>query len=303
MSKLNSGASATPGGEPQVRAVRDRGARRDSVNFTAAAISAHGNDVRPRRQRVQAIETGMGVLKALTELGGRASLTVLSRHIQENPAKVHRYLASLVEEGLLVQDPVSAHYLLGPESIRIGLAAMRLADPTRVAEPELIKLRERLEMTCFVAVMGNAGPTIVRFEEPGLPVTLNVRVGTVLPLLWSATGHVCLAFLDGTRVRALATKELRRATASRRALLAPRDPMAVIRSEVHDRGMAVVKDTNLQGISALAAPIFDFSGRAKAVLTVLGPTGSFDLSADAEVARVLLETAGAISDALGFVRA
>ena len=163
--------------------------------------AGHGG-ARPRRQRVQSIATGMGILKGLADLGGRASLTDLARRCGENPAKVHRYVASLAEEGLLAQDPVSAHYLLGPEAIRIGLAAMRLADPTRVAEPELIRLREALEMTCFVAVMGNLGPTIVRFEEPGLPVTLNVRVGSVLSLLWSATGRICLTFLDDSHLRA-----------------------------------------------------------------------------------------------------
>src|SRR5690606_40597397 len=92
--------------------------------------------------------------------------------------------------------PVSLQYYLGAGAIQIGLAAMRLADPLRVAEPALIRLRESLEMTCFIAVMGNKGPTIVRFEEPGLPVTLNVRVGSVLSLLRSATGRLFLAYPD-----------------------------------------------------------------------------------------------------------
>jgi DNA-binding IclR family transcriptional regulator len=282
-----------------MRAITGQDAPRNARGASTVAATTRGNDARPRRQRIQAIQTGMGILKGLTQLGGRASLTALSRHIDENPAKVHRYLASLVAEGLLLQDSVSAQYLLGPESIRIGLAAMRLADPTRVAEPELVKLRERLEMTCFVAVMGNKGPTIVRFEEPGLPVTLNVRVGTVLSLLWSATGRICLAFLDDSHIRALAAEELAAAPAKRRALLNGRDPVGVIQADVRRHGLAIVKDTNLQGISAIAAPILDFSNRVQAVLTVLGPTGSFDLAADAVVARTLAKAARDISDALG----
>lgn len=276
-------------------------ASRNHENGAATHASRQPQEARPRRQRVQSIATGMGILKALADLGGRASLTQLARHIAENPAKVHRYVASLVEEGLLAQDPVSAHYLLGPEAIRIGLAAMRLADPTRVAEPELIRLRERLEMTCFVAVMGNKGPTIVRFEEPGLPVTLNVRVGSVLSLLWSATGRVCLAFLDDSYLRRLARAELQAASAERRALLDSGDPVAAIQREVRACGLAIVRDTNLQGISAVAAPISDFSGRVQAVLTVLGTTGSFDCTAGGAVARALADAAQAISRALGHV--
>jgi DNA-binding IclR family transcriptional regulator len=49
--------------------------------------------------------------------------------------------------------------------------------------------------------MGNKGPTIVRIEEPGLPVTVNARVGSVMPLLWSATGRVFLGMLDDPACR------------------------------------------------------------------------------------------------------
>lgn len=270
--------------------------------MTSTTVQKKGGTPRPRRQRVQSIATGMRILKGLAELGGRASLTVLSRHVAENPAKVHRYITSLMEEGLVSQDPASAHYLLGAEAIRVGLAAMRLADPIREAEAELIHLREKLEMTCFIAVMGNKGPTIVRFEEPGLPVTLNVRVGSVLPLLWSATGRVCLGFLDDSRVSTLAQEELTQASSERRAKLDQADPIGSIQREVRSAGMAIVRDTNLQGISAIAVPIFDFTERARAILTVLGTTGSFDTAANGDVAKLMLEMAESISRSLGHSR-
>lgn len=254
---------------------------------------------RDRRQRVQAATTGMALLKALARLGGRATLTGLARHVDENPAKVHRYLISMMEEGLVEQDPISLQYFLGAEAIQIGLVAMRLADPLRIAEPALIRLRQSLGMTCFMAVMGNKGPTIVRFEEPGLPVTLNVRVGSVLPLLWSATGRVFLAYLDDMQVESLAKEELSRISPEQRASLHPQDPIGELKREVRDAGMAVVRDTNLQGISAISVPVYDFSDHVAAVLTVLGATGSFDAHPHSDVARALQAESRAISQSLG----
>jgi DNA-binding IclR family transcriptional regulator len=145
-----------------------------------------------RRQRVQAAETCLAVLKALAGLGGRASLTAIGAAVDESPAKVHRYLASLMAEGLVEQDRGGTQYALGREAIHIGLAAMRQNDPVRMSEPALQHLRESLQVTSFVAVMGNMGPTIVRFEEPSLPITVNVRVGSVMSMLWSATGRAFL---------------------------------------------------------------------------------------------------------------
>lgn len=240
----------------------------------------------------------MAVLKGLARLGGRASLTILATHIDESPAKVHRYLASLVEEGLVAQDSAS-QYFLGPEAIHIGLAAIRQVDPIRVAEASLIRLRESLEVTCFLAVMGNKGPTIMRFEEPGLPVTVNVRTGSVLSLVWSATGRVFLGLLDESRARAMAHDEIAAASSEMLAQLPAADPIGTLQREVRATGCAVVKDVYLRGISAVAAPVYDFSGRLCAVITALGATGGFDATADGSIAKSVRSEAEQTSLALG----
>lgn len=256
---------------------------------------------RERRQRVQAAETGLAVLKGLGRLGGRASLSVLAAHVGESPAKVHRYLASLVEEGFVTQAAGSQQYVLGAEAIALGLAAMRQAEPIRAAEASLSRLRESLSLTCFVAVMGNKGATIVRFEEPWLPISVNARVGSVLPLLWSATGRVFLAWQrDDARLRAMAEQELAEAPPDLRLPLGNGDPITRLAQAVLAAGCATVKDTNLRGISAVSAPVFDHGGRVSAALTVLGPTGAFDASADGEAARAVRLEAQAVSAGLGY---
>ncbi|RAS00382.1 IclR family transcriptional regulator [Cupriavidus alkaliphilus] len=255
---------------------------------------------RERRQRVQSAVTGMAVLKGLARLGGRASLTALAAHIDESPAKVHRYLVSLVEEDLVAQEPGTQQYHLGFEALQIGMAAMRQADPIRLAEASLVRLRETLEVTCFIAVMGNKGPTIMRFEEPGLPVTVNVRAGSVMPLLWSATGRVFLGLLDEKGVLAQAREELAAASPARLAQLDASDPIGALRRAVQADDCAWVRDTNLTGISAVAAPVRDYTGRVCAVLTALGATGGFDPAIDGPIGSAVRREARAVSTALGF---
>lgn len=270
---------------------------------TIADDSAGANDEpreRGRRQRVQSAETGMVVLKGLARLGGRASLTALAQHVQQSPAKVHRYLMSLVEEELVAQDADSQHYHLGLEAMLIGVAAMRQADPVRASEAALIRMREAHEVTCFIAVMGNKGPTIVRFEEPGLPVTVNVRIGSVMSMVWSAAGRVFLGLLDDTHVRAMAEEELAAASPELLAQLDARDPIGVLRDEVRKARGASVRDTNLKGISAIAAPIYNYDGRLVAVLTALGATGGFDSRIDGPIGQSVYREALAASAALGY---
>ena len=66
-------------------------------------------------------------------------------------------------------------------------------------------------------------------------------------------------------------------------------------------GCAAVKDTNLKGISAVAAPLFDANGHLCASLTALGATGGFDSSIDGPIATALRKEAETISAALGYV--
>ena len=253
-----------------------------------------------RRQRVQSAEMGMGILKALSRLGGAASLTAVAAEVGESTAKVHRYMASLAQEGLVEQDPATQRYYLGREAIRIGLAALRQCDPIRLGESALVRLREELEVTCFLAIMGNKGPTILRFEEPGLPVTINVRAGSVLPMLWSATGQVFLSYMDDMIIRRQAEEELTQATPEQRASLQDRDPIESLRKEVRSRGCSMIKDTLLSGIGAVAAPVFDHTGRVCAVLTALGAARGFDTRPDGKIASLVIRNAAEISAALGF---
>ena len=254
-----------------------------------------------RRQRVQAAETCLAVLKALTTLGGRASLTAIGAAVDESPAKVHRYLASLMAEGLVEQDRGGTQYALGSEAIRVGLAAMRQSDPIRVAEPALLHLRETLQVTSFVAVMGNLGPVIVRFEEPSLPVTVNVRVGSVMSMLWSATGRAFFAFMDDRRqVDALGQQELEQAPAAKRALLSKKDPLNSLRAEIRAAGCASIRDINLPGISAVAAPVYDYTGHVVAVLCALGASGGFDPDPQGAIARAICAEAATVSASLGY---
>lgn len=254
-----------------------------------------------RRQRVQSAEMGMAVLKGLAGLGGNAGLTALATHVGESPAKVHRYLVSLIQEGMVEQEAGSQRYFLGPGLIQIGLAAMRQAEPIRLAEPALIRLRESLEITCFVAVMSNKGPTIMRFEEPGLPVTVNVRAGSVMSMLFSATGRVYLGLLDEARIRKIAEDELASSSAEMRAMLPATNAIDSVRAEVRALRCAVVRDIYLPGISAVAAPIYDFTGRVCASITALGPSGGFDPSADGVIGKAVCLEARETSARLGYV--
>ena len=252
-----------------------------------AAVANEPNAHAPtaRRRRVQSAETGMGILKALARLGGAASLTALAQAVDESTAKVHRYLASMVEEGLVTQDAASQRYVLGPEAIHIGQAALRQCDPIRAGEPALLQLQAELGATCFLAVV------------------VNVRAGSVLPLLWSATGQVFMALGAGAALTAQAQQEWARATPRQKAVLPDAAAIDALCQQVRTQGFASVQDLLLPGISAAAAPLRRHDGAVVGALTALGATGGFDARPGGDAVGRLCAAAASVSAQLGFLNA
>lgn len=270
-------------------------------NATPPSPPAGAVPARPasRRSKVQSAGTGMAVLKTLAAMGGAAPLTALAGRLGESPAKIHRYLASLVEAGFVIQDPATSRYVLGPESLAIGLAAMRQSDALTLAAAELARLSESHDLSCFVSVLGNAGPTIVRWSEPVQPVAVNVRVGSVMPVLWSATGRAFGAFARSAVLDALVAGELAGATPAHRRQLPDREAVDRLFGDIRSLGCAPVRDVMLNGISAVAAPVFNADGAVTVVMTALGPTGAFDPAPDGETALAVCRAAAAVSKRLG----
>src|SRR5580704_3342395 len=239
---------------------------------------------------IQSVEIGLRVAKVLAESPGALQLKELAARAGLSASKTHRYLVSLARVGLVQQ--VDGRYDLGGMALGFGLAALARIDVVRSASPALASVRDRTGATTFLAVWGYNGPTIVRWEESSHPVTLNVRVGSIMPLLTSATGRLFAAFLPAEQTDAMQ----RGAAASRRVLNDFRRLQAKIRST----GISPADGTQLASVSALSAPIFDVDGRSVAATTSLGPRGDFDCSANGPPARVLLAVTRELSAALGY---
>ncbi|WP_028241342.1 IclR family transcriptional regulator [Stutzerimonas azotifigens] len=247
----------------------------------------------PRRQKVQAAEVGTDILRGLAELAPATSLSRLAEHVGMPASKVHRYLQALIASGFAEQDVSTNHYGLGPAALFVGLAAIGRLDVVKVATPALAELRDQVNETCFLAVWGNHGPTVVHVEQAVRAVTLVTQVGSVLPLLGSSTGLVFNAFLPDAETTPLREAELARPDARDAAAL------AATTEAIRRTHLQPVHGLLMAGVHALSAPLFATGGRLVGVLTVVGAAPGFTAEADGEAARRLLASARAISARMG----
>lgn len=243
---------------------------------------------------IQSVEIAARILAALAAGGGSMPLRDLAAAAGMHRGKVHRYLTSLARAGLVSREAEFGHYGIGPLAITAGLAGLNRLDPIRLAYAALPALRDAIGETAVLAVWGERGATVIALEESARAVTLNVRVGSVLPIATSAIGRVFAAYLPESawsRV-ALAERGKGRGAAQRGLARA----IAAVRRD----GVARIEGTLIPGLNALAAPVFDHRGKLAVVLGVVGRRETLAAGTAAPATGALRKAAAALSRELGY---
>jgi len=252
------------------------------------------------RAGIQSVEVGFGLLDVLSRSHGPLMLRDLAAAAGMSAAKAHRYLVSFQRLQLVVQD-TGTRYDLGPAALKLGLASLSRLDAVKLARARVADLMGKIGHTLALAVWGNHGPTIVHWEESPQAVTVNLRLGDVMPLLSSATGRCFAAYLSKDAITPLLKDELARAQKQgRRDVPATLAEARAMLDEVRKRGAARVVDTLLPGIVGFCAPVFDSDGHIALGMVALGPTGTFDPEWDGAVDVPLRAAATRLSRDLGW---
>jgi DNA-binding IclR family transcriptional regulator len=247
-------------------------------------------------QGIKSIEVGARVLTALEQGRGPMGLSEVARGADLHPAKVHRYLASLIRTGLASQNPTSGLYDLGPASRRLGVEALRRTDAVSTVSAYAMELRDQTGHTANVGVWTDAGPTLVRWDTGAHALPIVVRLGSTLPLLDSAFGFVFLAYLPEAITREVIKAQQRQGTTRRASAAEIRE---IRETTCRDR-FARTTNQMIFGLAALAAPVFGPGGGLEVVLGLVLPSRLMTAADAKRLGTVLKTTADQASAELGY---
>lgn len=253
------------------------------------------------RGGVQSIEVGMHILKTLAAAGTELSLNEISERSGVHPSKIHRYLVSFIHTGM-VQKTAHGRYDLGNYVLELGVNYLSRLDPSSVALPVMEELRGETEEGIILNVWGDAGSTVIRWFQSRHPISVGIRPGATFMTTMSASGRVFLAWLPEEVTRPVVEAELERLERENHPLR-PKNLAEIerIKQETREHGLARVVGHSVKGVSALAAPIFDYRGEITLTLALFGFSSSFDADWDGANARLLKSAAERISRQSGWI--
>lgn len=248
---------------------------------------------------VQSIELGARLLSALAEEAEPMMLKDLANVAGFASAQAHAYLVSYRKIGLVDQDQETGKYMLGPFAIEIGMARMRSADPMKLARETVVELSRETMLNVALVVWGTFGPTIVQVQESGSQLNMNTRPGAVYSMSGTASGALFSAFLPEQIVKEAVRMEKGEGPASKRVgrhrFMSKKEL-----DGIRERGFAAVEDPPVPGISAYAAPVFDYAGQMVLAITIIGQDHDLEDRAESEFIPALLAATRRLSYELGY---
>jgi DNA-binding IclR family transcriptional regulator len=232
-------------------------------------------------------------------------------------AKAHRYLVSLIRVGLVGQDAATGLYDLGALALEIGLASLGRLDAVKLADDTMASLRETTSETVALATWGNFGPTYIRLLQSRRLVTINLQIGSVTPLTYTASGLCFAAFMPENETEELLRNELARNRNEKLDAPQSKKALAPLLAETREHGLARiigrldpsatrapyrsrVAERLLAGFNAFSAPVFDHGGHMRFALTVVGSSAHIDDAWDGSIARETKAHAQQLSRRLGY---
>jgi DNA-binding IclR family transcriptional regulator len=141
---------------------------------------------------------------------------------------------------------------------------------------------------------------VVWIEESGQAVRMNLRIGTVLPVMSTAIGRVFAAYMAPAAVKKIVRLQRGRIEGAGGPGELDRAETAGMLADIRSRGLARIDATLVSGVAAFAAPIRDYQGSVAAVVAAIGRSQEFDLRWSGAVAGALKALAATISGRLGY---
>ena len=246
---------------------------------------------------IQSVERAAAILGALGSGTPRLGVTEIAERVGLAKPTVYGLLRTLEKHDLVVQDPDSGKYSLGPGVLQLGNAYL---DGSELRARSLLwaeALAQRANEAVWVATLSGTRVIVLHHVfRPDNTVQI-LEVGAAIPWHACALGHAIVAQLPATasaRVMAGDLVPLTGRTKTTRAALSR------ALAQVRKNGYAVEDQEATVGDAGVAAPIMNRHGTVAGAIGVVGPVERLLASGTRdELARAVVDAARSVSRDLG----
>ncbi|MBO8164532.1 MAG: IclR family transcriptional regulator [Brevibacillus sp.] len=246
---------------------------------------------------LSSVRNSCKLLKVFLDSPKELGVTELSRRLQLSKGAVHKLLATLEAEGFIRQNETTKQYTLGYTLLELGNKVIKNHDIVDFSTPYLRQLLDETKELVVLCVLDKRDAIYVAKMDSPHPIRFTVEIYRRFPPYATSGSRVLLAYQsEEFQEKVLSNVELKTYTPySFTSVEEIKENLKTIK----ERGYEISANRRNQGVTGLAAPVFDATGEAVAAISVIGPTDR--VAPQLEVIRThLLATTKAMSEQLGY---
>ena len=188
-------------------------------------------------------------------------------------------------------------YRIGAAVLRLGFEYIASLDVSELGRPLVERLRDESGLSAQVVIRDGTEVVIIARAAAASAFASNVNVGTRLPAHATILGRILLSATDDKELESLYPGALPRVSQRSPRTLA--ELKKLLRQDAA-RGYAVSESYFEAGISAVAAPVRDHSGRIVAALSVTAQRPRLEPRERDKLVKLVLRAAADLSRRLNF---
>ena len=220
------------------------------------------------RNRVSGIDRSLQIIDHLLERGSPSGAYAISKAIGAPLSTTYAIIGELVERDLLNRRTDGSVWL-GPRLHSYGLAYARSLDFLDEATREMQALCREVNETVQICGRDGDNMIVLAMAEAIGHFRVTSRVGTRVPLNWTASGRLLVGHLPEDERIAIFRRSARESPTAK----AETDPLQLARecSEALSARLSIQVGASDFWIACIAAPICDRSGACLATISLVVP--------------------------------
>jgi IclR family KDG regulon transcriptional repressor len=244
------------------------------------------------------MDRALAILDVLGSIQGDSSLSELCVSLDLHKSTLHRLMMVLERHRLVDKNQDTGRYRLGLKLFELGSKAIASLDLREQAGPHLTRVQQETEETVNFAVLDQGEVLYIAKIEPQRNLRMAARVGHRFPAYCTALGKAMLAELNEAEVDSiLQSCDMKARTPN--TITSPvilKDELRIIRA----RGYSVDDEENDEGARCVGVAVRNQNGSPVAAISVSGPASRVTKSKVPVIAKVLIQSAQALSRELGY---
>jgi len=247
---------------------------------------------------VQTLERSLDILEVLAQSEEPLGVTEIGNRISLHKSTVHRILQTLCYRGYVEKEKNNDRYHLGIKIIELGTRFLNDLEIRNVAAPFLARLAKSFDEVVHLVLPDDGEVVYIDKRESSQVVSMRSKVGRRAPMHCTAVGKAILSTLPEDEVRQiLKAKGMPRFTPN--TITDPEELLKQLR-EIRKTKISIEEEENEIGIVCIGTPLFDYSGRAIAAISVSAPASRIREKGIARIGEELRRAGEEISAQMGY---